>query len=136
MLETRNATGPIWRCREARFLMVGGGNTVGGYAISSLVYYLLHRFLPLLFIISICTIINVSVSFVTNKFLVFRTRGNYLTEYLRFYLVSAVPIGLSFVLLPIAIDRLQMNPYVAIAAITGIGVVISYFGHTHISFRI
>ena len=121
---------------EARFLVVGGGNTASGYTVSSLVYYLLHAFTPLLAIIAICTVINVTVSYVTQKFLVFRTRGNTVAEYLRFYVVSGVSIVLSFVLLPIAIDGLKMNPYLSMAIVTGITTGVSYFGHKHVSFRV
>ena len=132
----RNTILHLWNRQEARFLVVGGGNTLSGYGVSALVYYLLHVFTPLLVIIALCTVVNISVSYLTNKLLVFRTRGRYLAEYLRFYVVSLVPISLNFVLLPLAIYGLKMNPYLAMAILTGITVVITYFGHKHVSFRL
>jgi putative flippase GtrA len=125
----------LWQRQEVRFLVVGGGNTVSGYLLSVLIYFLLNVMLPLLVIIAIQTVVNVTISFLTQKLLVFRTRGNYLAEYLRFYVVSAVPIVMNFVLLPVAIDWLGMNPYLAMALLMILMVVILYFGHKYISFR-
>ena len=136
MAKLSNMIARLWGRQEPRFLIVGAGNTLSGYGVSSLVFFLLHAFFtPLLVIILICTVLNVTVSYLTNKRLVFRTRGNYLAEYLRFYVVSAVPIGLNFLLLPLAIDWLRMNPYLAIALVTGVTTVVSYVGHKHVSFR-
>jgi len=132
---TSKALRRIWSHQKARFLVVGGCNTISGYLVSTLLYYLLHAVMVLLGIVAISTIINVTVSFLTNKLLVFRSQGNFLPEYLRFYFVSLAPIALNFVLLPVGIDMLGMNPYLAIAAVTGLTVAISYFGHRHITFR-
>lgn len=131
----KSAVQRAWGKCNVRFLFVGAANTGSGYIISSLGYYVMHAAMRLELIILICTVVNVTISYTTNKLLVFRTRGNILAEYFRFYLVSAVPIAISFVLLPVAINRLKMNPYVAIAVVTGIGVVASFLGHKFFSFR-
>lgn len=92
--EDRNVAGPsnliarLWGRQEPRFLIVGAGNTLSGYGVSSLIYFLLHAFTPLLVIILICTVLNITVSCLTNKLLVFRRRGNYLAEYLSAGMVS------------------------------------------------
>lgn len=135
MAETSKALDAIWRHQKARFLVVGGCNTISGYLVSTVLYYLLHAVMALVGIVAITTIVNVTVSFLTNKLFVFRSQGSFLPEYLRFYFVSMGPIALNFVLLPVGIDMLGMNPYLAIAAVTGLTVAISYFGHRHISFR-
>ena len=50
---------------------------------------------------------NASVSY---RFLVFRTRGNYLRAYLRFYAVYAVPTAAGFILFPLAIEGSRATP--------------------------
>lgn len=135
MVRIKNLIAQGWKRQEIRFLVVGGGNTVSGYLITALTYYLLNTLLisPAIFVIS--TVINITVSFVSQKFLVFRTKGNWRAEYVRFYVVMAVPIAMSVVLLPIMIDGVHVNPYLSIALVMGATILITYFGHKHVSFR-
>ncbi len=118
-----------------RFLAVGVWNTGFGYLAFALLYFLFSPFVHYMAILAATVVVNVTNSFLCYKFLVFRTRGHYLREYLRFYAVYAVPIGLGFVLLPVAIEVLKLNAYVAQALITVLMAVVSYLGHKHFSFR-
>lgn len=81
------------------------------------------------------TVINITNAYICHKFLVFKTKGNYIKEYMRYYVIYSVPIGLGFVFLPFSIEILKLNFYVAQAILTLITVIISYFGHKHVSFR-
>jgi len=118
-----------------RFLVVGGWNTVTSYLVFALLYYLFSPYAHYLVILAAATVVNITNAFLCYKFIVFRTRGNYLREYLRFYTVYAVPIGLGLFLMTLAIEVLKMNPYLAQALITLGMTVVSYFGHKHFSFR-
>jgi putative flippase GtrA len=118
-----------------RFLAVGAFNTGAGYLVFALLYYLFSPYAHYLVILGASAVINVTIAFVCYKFIVFRTRGNYLREYLRFYAVYAVPIGVGVALLTFAIEVLKMNAYLAQGLITIGMAVVSYFGHKHISFR-
>lgn len=118
-----------------RFLAVGAFNTVSGYLIFALLYYLFSPLVHYLAILAVCTVINITIAFVLHKTIVFRTRGNYLREYLRFYVVYAVPTVTGAALLTFAIEVLRMNVYAAQAVITLAMTVVSYFGHKHFSFR-
>lgn len=88
-----------------------------------------------MFIMVIGTIINITNAFICHKVFVFRTKGNYIKEYLRYYVVYAVPTALGFIFFPFCIEVLKMNFYVTQAILTFITVIISWFGHKHISFR-
>ena len=121
--------------REFRFLLVGGFNTVWGFGVTSLFLWLLLPRYSIIWVLVISNIINVSVSYLTQKLLVFRTTGAWLHEYLRFYGVSIVPIGLSFVILPFLINVLKFNPHIANGLFTALSVGISYLGHKHVSFK-
>jgi putative flippase GtrA len=125
----------IFSNQQFRFLVVGGWNTGSGYLAFALLYYFLSPFVHYMAILAATVVVNVSNAFVCYKFIVFRTRGNYVREYLRFYAVYAVPIGAGFVLLPFAIEVLKMNAYLAQALVTLLLAGVSYLGHKHISFR-
>ena len=119
-----------------RYLLAGGVNTIFGYSSFALLYFLFSHFVHYLVILVACTVVAVTFSYLTYKFFVFRTRSNYLREYARFYVVYAVPIALGFVLFPICIELLHLNPYLTQACIMVVTVVISYFGHKHVSFKV
>jgi putative flippase GtrA len=80
------------------------------------------------------TILNVTNAFIGYRFIVFKSKGNLIREYFRFYLVYAVPIGLGFIGFPICLELLKMNPYFAQAVLMVITIAISYFGHKYITF--
>jgi putative flippase GtrA len=117
-----------------RFIIAGGWNTVVGYGVFSGLYYWLSARIHYFAVIALSSVISVTIAFASHKIFVFRTKGNVLREYLRFYGVYAVPISLSFVLFPFFVEVLRANPYVAQAVIITITVVISYFGHKYVSF--
>ncbi len=121
--------------RELRFLLVGGFNTVSGYLITNMCFFLLVPITGLIAVLVVTNVLNVTISFLTYKFFVFRTTAPWFREYLKFYGVSSVPIILSFVILPLLIDGLKLNPYFAIAVFTVFTVIMSYLGHKYVSFR-
>ncbi len=81
------------------------------------------------------TVINITNAYICHKFFVFKTKGNYLKEYLRYYVVYSMPIAIGFISFPFCIEILKMNFYVTQALLTFVTVTISYFGHKHVSFR-
>ncbi len=137
----------LWRDQRVRFLVVGGFNTGSSLIVSWAVFFLLSQRLHFDARITgeiasvICTVINVTVAFVGYKFVVFRTRGNSLHEYLRFYIVYAIPITAGLVLQPVLMTFIQklygskFSFYIATALITGGTVIISYHGHKRVTFR-
>jgi putative flippase GtrA len=78
----------------ARYLCVGVFNSLFGYINFAVILALLNKVLPLRFLYltvvlaSILSIpLNISVSYFTYKFLVFRTKGNYLGEWFKCFAV-------------------------------------------------
>jgi len=121
--------------RPLRFLVVGAWNTVFGYVSFALLYYLFSSIVHYMFLMVFSLILSITNAYICHKFFVFKTKGNYLREYLRYYIVYAVPAGIGFVFFPFCIEALKMNFYVTQAILTIITVIISWFGHKHISFR-
>ena len=132
-----------------RYLLVGAWNTLFGYGCFFLFVRLFLRLIPSQPSLAasaasvIATVVNITVSFVGYKLFVFRTKGNFLREYARSFLVylpslllSAVAIApLTAVLRRAVPTHVQQAPYIAGALLAFFTVVISFFGHKHISFR-
>jgi putative flippase GtrA len=127
-----------------RYAVVGAFNTLFGYAVFALLNWLmtgLWRYSYLLASI-LGSVFTISVAFLSYKRFVFRTRGNYLIEWIRCLGVYAtsvlVGLGGLAILVPLLqhhLRRSELASYIAGAIITGVTVVFSFFGHKNISFR-
>lgn len=127
-----------------RYLLTGGFNTLFGYgtfALFTMLFAPLGRQSYILAVVP-STLINITVSFLGYKWFVFKTKGNYLREWVRCVGVYSGSMALSMTLLPVFVFVIRHRfgyesqaPYIAGALLGGITVIISFFGHKHISFR-
>lgn len=118
-----------------RYLIAGGWNTAFGYGMYAGPYYLLHDRIHYMVIAVVANVLAISMAYATHKLFVFRTKGNALREYLKFYGVYGLTAALGLVALPFCIEVLKINPYVAPLLIMGVTAGVSYFGHKHFSFK-
>jgi putative flippase GtrA len=127
-----------------RYILVGGFNTLFGYGLFALLTWFFRGLGSYSYMYSalLANVIAISVAFLGYKWFVFRTRGNYLVEYIRCFGVygSSTLIGLAC--LPILVSILrrylhhpQRAPYIAAALLTVVTVLFSFLGHKNISFR-
>lgn len=139
-----------------RYLCVGAFNTLFGYTTFAVINFLLHRRgvpVSYIFAYAISNVINITVAFFGYKFFVFQTRGNYLSEWLKAMAVYWSGFLPGILLLPIAVRVLNLilpaqvallhysfgrkdaAPYIANAALLCFGVIYSFLGHKHVTFR-
>lgn len=127
-----------------RYILVGGFNTIFGYGIFALLNWLSRGLGPYNYMYAafLGNFITISVAFLGYKWFVFRTRGNYLVEYIRCFGVygGSALIGLAglSILVPIlrrSLHQPERAPYIAAAILTGVTMVFSFLGHKNISFR-
>jgi len=131
-----------------RYLAIGIWNTGFGYISFILLTWLFIHVTPskpalmASFAYITAAFLNITVSFLGYKWFVFRTKGNYLLEYSRsfgVYLPTLILGGLTIGPLTTFLRNLksveQFAPYLAGAILSVITVVVSFFGHRHLSFR-
>ncbi len=127
-----------------RYLFVGGFNTVFGYGVFALLNWLMRGLgnYSYMYAAVLSNFIAISVAFLGYKWFVFRTRGNYLIEWIRCFGVywTSSLIGLSALPILVTIlrphmQRPELASYLAAALIMVFGVVFSFFGHKRFSFR-
>ena len=144
------------RGQIVRYLCVGIFNTVFGYTVFAVLNFLLHRAkvpVSYLFAAAISNFINITVAYLAYKFFVFRTRGNYLSEWLKAMAVYWSGFLPSLLLLPTLVRvlnwvlplhlaafhhvfvRKDIAPYIANAILMAFGVVYSFLGHKNVTFR-
>jgi putative flippase GtrA len=127
-----------------RYLLVGGWNTLFGYAtfaalVTLLVPRINHGYI-LAFLLS--NFIAITVAYLAYKFFVFRTQGNYLKEWLKCLTVYGLGIIPGLILLPLLVAALhyifhlnRSGPYVAGAVLLALSTIYNFLGHRHFSFR-
>jgi putative flippase GtrA len=121
--------------QSIRYLIAGGWNTVFGYGVYVGLLYLFQEWVHYMVIAVVSNILAITMAYATHKHFVFRTKGNTLREYLRFYGVYGVTAILGLIALPFCIEVLKINPYVAPLLILVVTIIVSFFGHKHFSFK-
>ena len=121
--------------QEFRFLVAGGINTVFGYALFAGMVYLLSDHVHYMIIAVFCNVVSVTFAFLTQRTYVFKANGHIVREYIRFYGVYAVSSLLSLAALPLLVEALGINIYIAPLIIMAAAAVFTFFGHKHFTFR-
>lgn len=116
-------------------MIAGGWNTAFGYGVYVGLLYLFQPWVHYMAIAVVGSVVAITMAYATHKLFVFRTKGNVLREYLKFYGVYSVTSALGLVALPLCVEVLEMSPYLAPLLILGVTVVLSYLGHKHFSFK-
>jgi putative flippase GtrA len=122
------------RREQLLYLMVGGWNTVFGYAAWALLQYVLGDHLHYLVIVVLSWPIAVLNAYLGYRYVVFRSRGSVSRELPRFSLVYLITLLVNLALLPVALRVLPFNIYVIQAGFAMVVVVCSYLGHKYYSF--
>jgi len=121
---------------KINYLAVGAWNTVFGYSLFVALYFLLGQNIHYLVLLIVSNILSITNAYVGYKLFVFKTKGNYLQEYLRFYVVYGTALVLNFVLLPVCVEIFKVSPPLAQAGLLGLNIIFSYLGHKNYSFGV
>ena len=120
---------------KIRYLLAGGFNTLVGYSIGVGLYKALESNLSIVWIGVISNIVSITASFLSYKTLVFKTKGMWLAEYMKSYIVygGIAIIGIFF--LWVFVDKMKMSIWLAQALVLGLTVIFSYLGNSRFTFR-
>jgi putative flippase GtrA len=134
--------------QSVRFVVVGGFNTVFGVIDSFVLLKVLLWVRPDepktmgTIAMAASSVVNIAFSFLTYKWFVFRTKGNYLKEYLRSLTIYLPSLALNtFLVAPLAellkhwTGRAHGSVYIAMGIILSATIVFSFFGHKKVTFR-
>jgi putative flippase GtrA len=118
------------------YLLTGLWNTVFGYTFSLVLYNSLHSFMHILLISLIANVICISMSFITYKIFVFKTKENWLREYIRCYIIYGIISLVSVVILWISVDFFKTPFWIAQGLLIPIMILFSYIGHKKFTFNV
>jgi putative flippase GtrA len=122
--------------RQLRFLVVGGWNTLFGYAMFVVLYGLLHDHVHYLVVGFIAHAIAAVNAFIAYRLLVFRSRGPWFAEFLRFNVSLTVVLCCGLAALWLLVAVAHLGPIVAQGLVTIATVCVSYIAHRRFSFAV
>jgi len=120
---------------KARYLLAGGWNTLFGYGLGVILYKLLHPELSIFLIAVTSNLISISMSFLSYKIFVFRTKGHWIREYLRSYVAYSGTAVLGVFLFWFLIDIFNVSIWLTQFFSITMTAAVSYFFHKHFTFR-
>jgi putative flippase GtrA len=132
------------RQQIVRYMLVGGFNTVFGYGLFALLNWSLRPVGHYSYLLAslLSNIIAISVAFLGYKWIVFRSRGSYIAEWLRCMgvygssmLITLAGLAILVPLLERCLHRPGQAAYLGAAIMAVVTVILSFLGHKHYSFR-
>lgn len=121
--------------KTIRYLAAGGWNTLFGYGIGVWLYYRLSHHIHVIGIGVLTNIMSITMAFLTYKLFVFQTKGDWVQEYLRSYLIYGGMALLGIILLWVMVDGLHMQIWLSQGVVVLATTIGSYIGHSRFTFR-
>ena len=121
--------------KKIRYIAVGVWNTLFSYAAFVFLYYLTNSWLHYMLILVLSQIVGLTNAYVCYKLFVFKTKGNIVREYFRFYIVYGTTFIVNLLLIGLFVEILVINPVISQGIIAIIVVTMAYFGHSRFSFN-
>jgi putative flippase GtrA len=127
-----------------RYLLVGVWNTLFGYGTFALLTAILTPVVPYSYMWAslLSSLFNITVSYLGYKWFVFKTKGNYVQEWLRCVAVYGSAIAIGLIALPVLVTLIRRNthffsqaPYIAGAILMVFTIIYGFLGHKKFSFR-
>lgn len=116
-------------------MVVGGANTLLSLGVFAGLNALFSDDVGYLGILAVTWAFGIVVSYVAQRLLVFKVRGNVLADFVRFSLVQLTAFGANALLLAAFVERLDAPVVPAQAVALALVVVGTYFTHLNFTFR-
>ena len=122
---------------KARFLVVGGINTVVAYGLFVLFQLTVGDTIGYFGSLYLSYALAILLAFVLHRRFTFQVRGQRMIvlDFLRFISVYAVTIVINTVALPLLVEVVGLHPVLAQALCVLVAMAISFVGHKRFSFR-
>lgn len=122
--------------KKIRYIAVGAWNTIFSYIAFVVLYFYLNEPIHYIAILVLSQIIGLTNAYICYKLLVFKTKGNYFREYLRFYVVYGTTFVVNLILIAFLVEFIGINPVLSQGVIAIIVVTMAYLGHNRYSFKV
>jgi|TARA_B110000967_G_C18385421_1_gene317308 putative flippase GtrA len=120
-----------------KFMIIGIINTIFGYLIGLLNYFIFYSKIGIIGVGFLNNIIAITFSFTLLKFFVFKTTNiNWFLEYIRSYVVYGIQGLAGILILWVCVSFFNINIFFSQAISILTTVLLSYFGHKKFTFKV
>jgi putative flippase GtrA len=119
---------------KLRYLLAAGWNTLFGYGLGVSLYKIFYPGLSIFLIAVFANLISISMSFLSYKLFVFRTKGNWIREYLRCYVAYGGTAVLGVFLFWFLIEKINISIWLTQLLCIAMTATASYFFHKYFTF--
>jgi putative flippase GtrA len=121
--------------KKIKYILVGGFNTVFGYAVFYTIYLFLIKHISYVLVILISHLINATIAFLLYRTLVFKNRNPIIPSFVKFNiaLTSQLLLNLACTIILVEIVNFNVTSSQFIAVI--ISALFGYFAHKNFSFN-
>lgn len=121
--------------KQIKYVAIGVWNTLFWYAVFMALYHVLTPYgVHYTVILVISQVLSVTNAYLANKIFVFKTKGNYGREYIRFASYHVISFAINLLLLPFFVEVMGYDPVLAQGGIIVASIVLSFFWHSYITF--
>ena len=117
------------------FLFFGGINTIFGYCNSLLQYFLFKDIFNIIILLMFINLMNISFSFVTLKYFVFKSKKPFFSEYIKSLVLNSGAFFLSTFILYLLCELLLLKFSIASLLTTILMLIYSYYGNEKFTFE-
>ena len=121
--------------QKVAYLFIGGFNTIFGYLNSLLLFYVLSTSFDILLIIFLINFLNITFSFLTLKFFVFKSKGKIFIEYFKALFLYSWLAVIGGALLYFLFEILGIQFYISSLITTLFIVILSYYANYEFTFK-
>jgi putative flippase GtrA len=122
--------------QKLSYLIVGFFNLCFGYGSGLLLYHFLYPRIGIIAIGAIGNILSITFSFLTYKIFVFKTKGNWLIEYLRAYSVYGFIAIFGIFCLWFMVEIILLPFWLSQGFIIILGFLLTFFLHKNFTFKV
>lgn len=122
------------RKKKLVYGVVGVWNTVFAYVAFYLIYEAINKHIHYFAILLLSQVVGLTNAFVLHKWLVFKSKGPWLKEYVKYYFVYGGTLIFNLIAIWLMVDIGGLNVLIAQLIISIVVVVMAYIGHNNFSF--
>ena len=119
-----------------RFLIGGAYNTLFGFVLFAVLYSQFGNDYHYILLATFTSIASITNAYIVYRLFVFKSKGNIIKEYLRFYIVYGASSIISLVIMFVMVETFDLNPILTQGLIIITYAFTSYFGHQKFSFQV
>jgi putative flippase GtrA len=126
----------FFKKKNQSFIIVGIVNTISGYVLSLIIYYLLNKYYNILVISLIINFVNISFSFVTFKLFVFNhSKLFWLTQYLKSFMTYGLISVIHIIIMVFMVEILNFKFFFVATFLIVASPLFLYFMHKNFTYN-